>query len=235
MKRPLIALSARNQTANPDNPIRSDNSSYFEYVSAGGGLPCIVFVKDEDEAEQIAHAFDGLLLTGGEDCDPALYGEENTKSEAIDSDLEQSDILLYNAFVKAGKPVMGICRGIQIIAVCNGAKLIQHIPDVFHTEHAQNQMNPPRGRNETCHNVSFVAGTRIGKLMGECHPVNSYHHQALEQCPEGFTVSGYSEEGIIEAIEKDHVIAVQWHPERLLHDPAHLSIMQSFIDECSSC
>ena len=80
MKRPLIALSARNQTANPDNPIRSDNSSYFEYVSAGGGLPCIVFVKDEDEAEQIAHTFDGLLLTGGEDCDPALYGEENTKA-----------------------------------------------------------------------------------------------------------------------------------------------------------
>ena len=105
MKRPLIAISARNQTANPDNPIRSDNSSYFEYVSAGGGLPCIVFVTDEAEADQIADTFDGLLLSGGEDCDPALYGEENTKSEVIDSDIEHSDILLYKAFQKAGKPV----------------------------------------------------------------------------------------------------------------------------------
>ena len=95
MKRPLIAISARNQTANPDNPIRSDNSSYFEYVSAGGGLPCIVFVTDEAEADQIADTFDGLLLSGGEDCDPALYGEENTKSEVIDSDIEHSDTKLF--------------------------------------------------------------------------------------------------------------------------------------------
>lgn len=235
MKRPLIAISARNQTANPDNPIRSDNSSYFEYVSAGGGLPCIVFVTDEAEADQIADTFDGLLLSGGEDCDPALYGEENTKSEVIDSDIEHSDILLYKAFQKAGKPVLGICRGVQIIAVCEGAKLIQDIPDEFHLQHAQNQMDPPLGKDKTCHNVVFTDGTRIGTLMGKCHPVNSYHHQALRTCPTGFMLSGVSEDGVIEAIEKDHVIGVQWHPERLLHDPRHLSIIQSFIEECSSC
>ena len=71
--------------------------------------------------------------------------------------------------------------------------------------------------------------------MGKCHPVNSYHHQALRTCPTGFMLSGVSEDGIIEAIEKDHVIGVQWHPERLLHDPRNLSIIQSFIEECSSC
>ena len=235
MKRPLIALSARNQTANPDNPIRSDNSSYFEYVCAGGGLPCVAFVNDESEADQIAETFDGLLLTGGEDCDPALYGEKNSKSEVIDADIERSDILLYKAFIKAGKPIMGICRGIQIIAVIEGAKLIQDIPETFHTQHGQNLMDPPLGRNATCHDVNFVKGTRIADLMGERHPVNSYHHQALQNCPSGFTISGTSEEGIIEAIEKDHVIGVQWHPERLLHDPCYVSIIQNFIDECSSC
>lgn len=235
MKRPLIALSARNQTATADNPIRSDNSSYFDYVCAGGGIPVIAFVRNEEEADVIAEKFDGLLITGGEDCDPSLYGEKNTFSEVIDADIERSDFLLCAAFEKANKPVMGICRGIQVIGVHHGASLIQDIPDEFHVQHAQNHLNPPLGRNDTCHNAVFVNGTRIGKLMGEIHPVNSYHHQALRFCPEGFTVSARSEDGMIEAIEKDHVLAVQWHPERLIHDPKHLSLMQSFIDECSSC
>lgn len=227
----LIAMTARNQSADKNNPILSDNRSYSEYVSAGGGIPVIVFVKNEEEAECIAQKCDGLLITGGEDCNPASYNEENTGSFPIDEDLENSDFLLYHAFQKANKPVLGICRGIQVIGVCEGAHLIQDIPSLYHVEHNQTKMTPPIPRDQFCHPLIFSKGTKLYEIFGEEYQVNSFHHQALASVPEGFTCSAYSKEGIVEAIEKDHVMAVQWHPERLMHDPNHLAIIKKWIQE----
>lgn len=235
MKQPVIALTARNQSEKPENPIYSDNSSYFDYVRAGGGLPVIVSVKNEQEANRIAEMSDGLLITGGEDCDPEYYNEQNTHSEIIQPEIEESDFMLYRAFIKAGKPVMGICRGIQVIGVCEGVHLIQDIPTEYGTEHTQSKKNPPIQREEYCHTDTFMEGTGLYDIFGTSHGVNSFHHQALREVPQGFTLTAISEEGIIEGIEKDHVIGVQWHPERLLHDPKHVEIIRRWISMCSSC
>ena len=189
----------------------------------------------EEEAEQIAGLFDGLVVTGGGDCDPALYGEENTHSEIVEHDIDMSDILLYKAFVKAGKPVLGICRGIQLINIAEGGSLIQDIPSEPEGYMEHNQRNlPDHPVGTTAHSCTFVQGSILHEIFSDSHEVNTYHHQAIRRLAEGFRASAYSTDGLIEGIEKENVTAVQWHPERLIHDEKHLRLMQWFIEQCSA-
>ena len=234
MNRPFIVMTARNQSEKKDNPSFSNNQSYSDYVRIGGGIPSTVTAFSQEEADQIAEMADGLLITGGEDCIPASYHEENNGSFPIEEKIENSDFLLYRAFRRKNRPVLGICRGIQVIGVCEGVSLIQDIPTVFHTEHTQSHCNPPLEKEAYCHRVFFEEGTLLHDIFGDSHMVNSFHHQALASVPEGFSLAAESEEGIIEAIEKVHVLAVQWHPERLTHDPRHVAIIQKWIQECLS-
>ncbi len=234
MKKPLIALSARGTETG--TRIYYDNESYFNYVSLGGGIPCLVKADNEEDAEQIAEDMDALLITGGEDVDPFLYDEENTFSIPIDADLDASDIYLYHAFRKAGKPVLGICRGIQVIAVAEGESLIQDIKkeDPSCMEHNQRNLDPPVANDVFVHHVSFVPGTKTAEIFGTVYGVNTFHHQALRSVPEGFTLAGKSTDGLIEAIECPDVLGVQWHPERLYKDPKHLKLMQEFVRMASA-
>lgn len=234
MKRPLICLSARDSKLNTTR-IYYDNESYFDYVKAGGGIPVLAGTVTEEEAEQIAGLFDGLVVTGGGDCDPALYGEENTHSEIVEHDIDMSDILLYKAFVKAGKPVLGICRGIQLINIAEGGSLIQDIPSEPEGYMEHNQRNlPDHPVGTTAHSCTFVQGSVLHEIFSDSHEVNTYHHQAIRRLAEGFLASAYSTDGLIEGIEKENVTAVQWHPERLIHDEKHLRLMQWFIEQCSA-
>ncbi len=235
MKDILICMSCRSTELRATR-VYYDNESYYEYVRKGGGIPVVARAFDEESAGVLAARCDGLVITGGEDCDPALYGEANTFSSVIDADIEQSDILLYRAFVKAGKPVLAICRGIQVVNVADGGSLIQDILAECGTchQHYQNRMEPPVPVGQTAHMCSFVKGTEMHEIFGDAHPVNTYHHQAIRVPAEGFVISGYSDDGLIEAMEKENVTAVQWHPERLSHDPKHMELMRSFIRKCSA-
>ena len=234
MTKPLICLSARESFINQTR-IFYDNESYFDYVKAGGGIPVLAGTVTEEEAEQIAGSFDGLVVTGGGDCDPVLYGEENKHSEIVEHDIDMSDILLYKAFVKAGKPVLGICRGIQLINIAEGGSLIQDIPSEPERYMEHNQRNlPDHPVGTTAHSCTFVQGSVLHEIFSDSHEVNTYHHQAIRRLAEGFRASAYSTDGLIEGIEKENVTAVQWHPERLIHDEKHLRLMQWFIEQCSA-
>ena len=233
MKKPLILLTARSHVYF-NSRVFSDNDSYFAYVQAGGGLPLLGAAFTEEEADLYTEAMDGLLITGGDDIDPSRYNEPNTHSELMDADLEESDFLLYEAFKKAGKPILGICRGFQVIAVAEGSKLIQDIPSlgIYH-EHNQRKMEPALPSNETAHMASFIPGTQLHSFFGDAYPVNTFHHQGITEAPEGFTLSARSDDGLAEGIEKDCILAVQWHPERLLHDAKHRAIVEAFVRKCS--
>ncbi len=234
MKKPMILLTARATEEFRNTRIYYDNESYFEYIKAGGGIPVLAGTVTPEDAQMLAERFDGLLVTGGEDVIPETYGEENRSSYPIDADLEESDILLYRAFVNAGKPVLGICRGMQLIAAAEGGTLIQDLREEGFPEHNQRNAGPAVPHDCFFHNVSFESGTCLHSIFGDSYGVNSFHHQAVRTLPEGFKAAGTSEEGILEAMEKDRVTCVQWHPERLLDDPCHKALICQFVKQCSA-
>ncbi len=234
MRKPMIALSSRLRKDPNTNRIFYDNESYYEFIRLGGGLGSVVHATSIEDAKEIAQYFDGLLLTGGEDVDPELYHEENTKSDPIDIDIENSDKYLYFAFKELNKPILGICRGIQIINVLEGGSLIQDIQtyDSSKLNHSQYTYNPPIGMHDYAHTCNFVVNSVLYDIFEETHLVNSFHHQAIKKIADGFKATAYSEDGLIEGIENKNIIAVQWHPERLTHDCAHLNLAKYFIQEC---
>lgn len=233
MNRPLILLSPRGDLTGPSRRLY-DNESYFTYVFANGGLPILAGIVTEESAEQLAASCNGLLVTGGEDVDPARYHEQNTCSELIDADLEETDILLYRAFRNAGKPILGICRGIQIINVAEGGTLIQdiHMDNRSRLEHEQHLRVPPVPRDMGAHLDTFRKGSRLHAIFGDSFAVNSFHHQAVRDLGEGFAATAFSEDGLVEGIEKEGVTAVQWHPERMIHDAPHQELMKRFVRDC---
>lgn len=236
MRKPMIALSSRLRKDSNTNRIFYDNESYYEFIRLGGGIGSVVHATCIEDAKEIAQYFDGLLLTGGEDVHPSLYHEENSKSDPIDIDIENSDRYLYFAFKELNKPILGICRGIQIINVLEGGSLIQDIQDYDSSKlnHSQATYEPPIGLHDYAHQCNFVEDSILYSIFNETHLVNSFHHQAIKTLAEGFKATAYSEDGLIEGIEKDNIIAVQWHPERLTQDEAHLNIAKYFIQKCIS-
>ena len=206
-------------------------NSYAHYIEKAGGLGFTFTAFNEEDAAYAAERFDGLLITGGGDLDPSLYGEENMGSGTPDSVSDVSDFLLYRAFKAAGKPILGICRGIQAIAVAEGIGLIQDIPGGTHN---QRNAYPPLPINAFYHECSFEGNGKIHGIFGDRYQVNSFHHQALKGVPEGFIKAAMSDDGIIEAIECGNILAVQWHPERLHEDELHMKLGRVFIEECLS-
>ena len=149
---------------------------------------------------------DGLLLTGGLDVDPAYYHKSlhpKTKKELFE--LEELEFTLIKMFFQQNKPILGICRGIQTINVAFGGTLIQ---DLDSNLHMQKEMQGYRHLVTTCKN------SLLSKYLGDKFMTNSFHHQALDKVADGFIISAKSVDNIIEGIEKDKIIAVQWHPEK---------------------
>lgn len=166
---------------------------------------------------------DGLLLSGGKDLDPKLYNQSlNPKTQKEVLELEQLEMRLIKKFVKLDKPIIGICRGLQSINVALGGTLIQDILETNkYKNHLQEQFS------DYHHLIITKENTLINKYLGSNFMANSFHHQAIDQVAPGFTISAYSSDGIIEAIEKDNIIALQWHPEKI-NDKTQDQIMHLF-------
>jgi len=151
--------------------------------------------------------FDKLLLPGGGDLDPSLFGQTNQGSIDIDPYLDHAQLALLDIFVRLNRPVLGICRGMQVINVYFGGSIIQHLPTYkAHRWEKKDQV----------HFVSNLPGSVLYKLYGPCCKVNSAHHQGLLQIGKGFFITQQAFDGVIEAIEhkEKSILGVQWHPER---------------------
>ena len=232
----LIGLSARETTVYKTTAIYN-NKAYFDFLKAADPevMAVILPVVSEKEAAQYANLCDGLFLTGGADLHPSFYGEEvDGTADTYDLTFDQSDLYLYHAFRKADKPVLGVCRGIQVINVAEGGTLIQDIPSLTGAEHQQINFVPPKGKYDTAHTVKTVSGTMLQMILGDTVSVNSFHHQAIETPAPSLTISAFSEDGIIEGAEKNRVLAVQWHPERLLDQKEQVRIAGAFLSMCES-
>lgn len=156
------------------------------------------------DAEQLAQRFDGLLLTGGGDLTPALFGQTaDPRSAPPDADRDAEELSLVAAFCARQKPILGICRGMQVLAVYFGGSLHQHI------EHHNDGV---------LHTVSTRDGSILHCCFGPQLTVNSYHHQAVSYAGPHLTVSALASDGTIEGLEHPSlpICAVQWHPERMI-------------------
>ena len=195
---------------------------YFEGVELAGGISVLLPPQpvDGDIADRVLDGIDGLIITGGRDVVPASYGQDPhpATDEAVEDNRRRDafEIALVRRALRRGMPLLGICRGAQVLNVALGGTLHQHLPDVLgHTRHQQgNAMF-------TTSTVRTVPGTRLAGLIGESSDAQCYHHQAIDAVGDGLIVSARDEDGVVEAVEfpgDDFVLAVQWHPEERLDD-----------------
>ena len=206
-------------------------SKYIEsLVRAGAGMRWVE-LNDPEQAVQDALTCDGLLLPGGGDMDPKFYGQERIPACGEPNLLrDAAEPLLLRAFLAADKPVLGICRGIQVMNAVLGGDLYQDIKPFEHLPHNDHWAK--------VHTVTVRRGTLLSRILGQDTVlVNSQHHQAVDRVAPGFTLAALSEDGIVEAIEKPDAgfcLGVQWHPEWLSDaDPAMQSLFDAFVNACS--
>jgi len=189
---------------------------YVESVKRAGGHP--VVLKNSDDASAAVQQIDGLLLTGGLDVDPALYGESAHATTETAPDRDRFEIPLSKAAIEMDLPLFAICRGVQVLNVAAGGSLVQDIPSTITTD-VNHAIDIPK--DHPAHAVKITPRTRLADALGpaadlESCAVNSRHHQSVGRVAESFIVSASSPDGVIEAIERPasaFCVGVQWHPE----------------------
>ena len=206
-------------------------SKYIESLARAGAGMRWVELSDPEQAVQDALTCDGLLLPGGGDMDPKFYGQARIPACGEPNLLrDAAEPLLLRAFLAADKPVLGICRGIQVMNAVLGGDLYQDIKPFEHLPHNDHWAK--------VHTVTVRRGTLLSRILGQDTVlVNSQHHQAVDRVAPGFTLTALSEDGIVEAIEKPDArfcLGVQWHPEWLSDaDPAMQGLFDAFVNACS--
>lgn len=178
--------------------------NYAEAVSAFGGVPHGVYLPEAD-----AEKYDALILSGGADVDPAFYGETNTACFGIDRARDEAEFRLIEAFRKAGKPILGICRGHQVLNVYFGGTLIQHL--------AMAEKHQWTKTGDSVHETDAEAGSFLAEMYGTHFSVNSAHHQGIDRLAEELQIVQTAPDGTVEACvhKEEPVWSVQWHPERM--------------------
>lgn len=220
--RPVIGLTTYRQRAQSgvwDVQAAFLPGVYLDGVTRAGGA--VTLLPPQPVADGIAarvlDGLDGLVITGGADVDPAAYGHDAhpaTDRPAVDRDAWE--FALLTGALERRMPVLGICRGAQVLNVALGGTLHQHLPDLL--GHHRHRLGEARFSTTE---VRTVAGTRLAGLIGAGVRAKCYHHQAIDRPAEGLAVSATDGEGVIEAVEipgEHFVLAVQWHPEETLDD-----------------
>jgi len=214
VKRPLVGITIGYSSENRE--IFSLRDDYVRAVETAGGLPLVLAPGTPEDAPFLLDRLDGLLLTGGADVDPGLYGEEAHESVTrVIPERDALEIGLCREALRRDLPILAICRGHQVLNVATGGTLVQDLPSQW--EGAVNH-DPEGERWSPAHHVRILPGTRLREILGEERvEVNSFHHQAVKQPGQGMVVSAHSEgDDVVEAIEvpgRRLVLGVQWHPE----------------------
>jgi putative glutamine amidotransferase len=222
MRRPLIGLTAyAQQVKYGNNELLAGMlpMTYVKAVHATGGRAVLITPDDPDP--DVLESLDGVLFSGGGDIDPVHWGAERHPTTEIDLARDTAELMLMKAALEMDLPTLGICRGMQVMAVVAGGSLHQHLPElVGHDRHRSSSGTDPLAASAASygrHDVVIKAGTQAHRLLGSQLTVNSFHHQAVDD-PGTFTVTGWCpDDRVIEVIEdqrRSFALGVQWHPER---------------------
>ena len=198
-------------------------AAYVTALEYAGLVPMIIPpLSNERAAGAILESVSGLVLSGGEDVDPARYGETpHPKIRSVNGARDATEAALIQAAKSRGTPVLAICRGIQILNVALGGTLVQDIASQCDTDISHDDEG---ARNSRAHDISIEPGSRIAAAMGTDNcAVNSFHHQSVKRVAEGMRITARSADGIVEGLESVGsdwwVLAVQWHPEEMNESP----------------
>lgn len=229
-RRPVVGVTTYVERARQgvwDVPAAYLQYDYVELVTRAGGVPVLLPPPGAGPApaDEVLGRVDALVLAGGRDVDARRYGAE--PHEAADppaTDRDEWEIALARVALDRGVPLLGICRGAQVLTVALGGTLVQHVPDL-----------PGAGAHKhgpgefASHTVRTVTGSRVAAALGADAVVHCYHHQAVERLPAGLHATAHAEDGVVEGVELDgdgFVVGVQWHPEQTLDD---LRLMESLV------
>ncbi|WP_028775384.1 gamma-glutamyl-gamma-aminobutyrate hydrolase family protein [Shimazuella kribbensis] len=230
---PIIGM-----TMDQDNKKFFLNQDYVQSIIQAGGIPLLIpYMEDPIMIKKLVDSCDGLLLTGGEDVDPILYGEEPSPNlgEIVPA-RDEIERKVFDLFLQQNKPILAICRGCQLVNVAFGGNLYQDIPSQIASEvnHCQ---RAPRGYGT--HSIHIERNSLLFKIIGK-HKirVNSYHHQSVKTLSAPLAASALATDNVIEAIESEahaFLLGVQWHPEGMavLQDKHAMQLFSSFIDACN--
>jgi putative glutamine amidotransferase len=234
MPKPVIGLTC--QLFPEPLPRSSVNQQYVDAVIAAGGAPLLIPIGlDKEALDRIYGLIDAVLLPGGDDVSPQLYGQQPHPALGAVSDARDAlEVNVASRAIEDGMPLLGICRGVQVLAVAGGGTLWQDVPSQYETSLSHDIRE--HGRDHLCHEIEVVAGSLLHRAIGSTRAtVNSFHHQAVREVPEGFRVTARAGDGIIEAIETEDnrfVVGVQCHPEGMWRTtaPEFAGLFESFVD-----
>lgn len=237
MTRPLIGIPCSVRLNEGAPPLYQANQAYCAALALSGGAPVLIpSIDDLDALRALFDSLDGLLLPGGADIGPSIYGARpHPRLGAVDSARDRAELALAQWALAEQKPVLGICRGQQLLNVASGGTLFQDIP----SEIPRALRHRVEQRNAMAHTIDVEPDSRLADLLGTTRTmVNSLHHQALRDLAHGWQLTAQAPDGVIEGIERlDHrfAVAVQFHPEELV--PGHEAserLLQRFVTEAAA-
>jgi putative glutamine amidotransferase len=234
--RPLIGISTSTLVSSEPSRLGMRRFAlptyYVSRVEEAGGVPVMLPYATPEVAEALVQRLDGVLLSGGVDVDPAAYGAEpHARLGEVDLARDTFELALVKAAHAAGRPVLAICRGMQLANVAFGGTLVQDIDSQVAgaLRHEQNTTDI----EQPSHSVTIEPGTELARLAGGSRVrVNSFHHQSVERLAPGFRITARAADGVIEAMEHEGrpwFQCVQWHPERLPTDALTHALFASFV------
>lgn len=244
MTTPIIAIPCRHDASGRHHqlPMQGMGQAYLSAVIAAGGAPVLVPLGlDEPRLFRALDRADGLLLAGGEDIAPALFGEEpHPRLGAVDADRDAAEMALARQALEMGMPLLAICRGIQALNVAAGGTLYQDIPSQVPGALKHHCFYPEYPRDHIAHTVAIAPDSRLAAVVGQpadslaAVPVNSLHHQSVKALGAGLRVVAQAPDGVVEAIEGTGggwVLGVQWHPEELAASRADMrALFRAFVE-----
>jgi putative glutamine amidotransferase len=202
---------------------------YVVALRRGGARTALLPPDQPTTAEELLEPFDGLLLAGGGDIEPARYGSGDHPAQyGTDPDRDELELELARAAVRLGLPTLGICRGVQLLNVAFGGTLVQHLPERSGLVEHRNEVKQAR------HGLRVVPGSRLAAALGRVEAEGlSHHHQALDRIGDGFRPVAWAPDGLVEGIERDQgwTVGVLWHPESTAHaDRVQHDLLRAFVD-----
>ncbi len=229
--RPLVGITAY---AEPDVrwgvwqlPAALIPLSYVEAVEHAGGRPLLV-PPSQEGVEETLEALDGLLVSGGPDLDPSLYGQEpHPETKGVHESRDRGELALLRAALERDMPVLAVCRGSQLLNVARGGDLVQHLPEVVGDE---SHRHAPGAFAD--HEVTVREGTQLGALVGDRAYVKSHHHQGIGRLGAGLVESAWAEDGTVEGLEDPSrlfALGVLWHPE----EGEDAALFRALVDEAA--